>query len=46
VLTASCKTQQRTEHHRLMVAYEVLEAEIGVQAGLDNRLLRKFHSRE
>ena len=32
--------------HRLMVAYQLLEGEIDVQARLDNRLLRKFHGSE
>jgi hypothetical protein len=27
-----------------MVAYHLLEGEIGVQAGLDHRVLPKFHS--
>jgi hypothetical protein len=26
-----------------MVAHELLEGEVDVQAGLDHRLLRKFH---
>jgi hypothetical protein len=30
----------------LMVAHELLEGEICVQARLDNRVLRKFHSGE
>jgi len=46
VLTASGKAQQRAEDHVLMVVHDLLEGEIGVQAGLDNRLLRKFHSGE
>ena len=46
VLTASGKAQQRAEDHVLMVVNDLLEGEIGVQAGLDNRVLRKFHSRE
>jgi len=46
VLTASGQAQQGTEDHRLMVAYQLLEGEIDVQARLDHRVLRKFHSRE
>jgi hypothetical protein len=29
-----------------MVAYQLLEGEIGSQAGLDHRVLLKFHSGE
>jgi hypothetical protein len=43
MLTTAGQAQQGAEDHRLMVAYQLLEAEIDVQARLDNRVLRKFH---
>jgi len=46
VLTASGQAEEGTEDHRLMIAYQLLEGEIDVQARLDLRVLRKFHSRE
>jgi hypothetical protein len=44
VLAAAGEAQKGAEDHLLMVAYDLLEGEIGVQAGLDHRVLLKFHS--
>ena len=44
VLAAAGETQEGAEDHVLMVAYHLLEGEIGVQAGLDHRVLLKFHA--
>ena len=44
VLAAASEAQEGAKDHRLMVAYDLLEGEIGVQAGLDLRVRRKFHS--
>ena len=38
VLSAAGEAEKGTEDHVLMVVYELLEGEIGVQAGLDNRV--------
>ena len=38
VLTASGEAQKGAEDHGLMVVHHLLEGEIGVQAGLDNRV--------
>jgi hypothetical protein len=46
MLAAAGEAQEGAEDHVLMVAYHLLEGEIGVQAGLDHRVLLKFHSRE
>ena len=46
VFPAAGKTQEGSEDHGLMVADHLLEGEIGVQAGLDHRVLLKFQSRE
>lgn len=43
MFAASSKAQKGAEDHRLMVAHHLLEAEIGVQAELDNSVRRKFH---
>ena len=44
VFAAAGEAQEGTEDHVLMVVYHLLEGEIGVQAGLDHRVLLKFHS--
>lgn len=44
MLAAAGEAQQSAKDHVLMVAYHLLEGEIGVQAGLDHRVLPKFHS--
>ena len=44
VLAAAREAQEGPEDHLLMVAYHLLEGEIGVQAGLDHRVRLKFHS--
>jgi hypothetical protein len=44
VLAAACQAQEGAEDHGLMVAYHLLEGEIGVQAGLDRSMLLKFHA--
>ena len=44
MLAASGEAQEGAEDHVLMVAYHLLEGEIGVQAGLDHRVLLKFHA--
>jgi hypothetical protein len=46
VLAIAGEAQEGAEDHGLMVAYQLLEGEVGVQAGLDNRVLRKFHGCE
>ena len=46
VLAAAGQAQQGAEDHLLMVAYHLLEGEIGGQAGLDHSLRLKFHSGE
>jgi len=46
VLATAGEAQEGAEDHGLMVAYQLLEGEVGVQAGLDNRVLRKFHGCE
>ncbi len=43
MLTTARQAQEGAKDHCLMVAYQLLEGEIDVQARLDNRLLRKFH---
>lgn len=43
VLACAGEARQGAEDHVLMVADELLEAEIGVQAGLDHRVPGKFH---
>ena len=44
VLAASRQPQQCTEYHRLMLAHDLFEAEIGRQTGLDRTLDPKFHA--
>jgi hypothetical protein len=44
VLAAAGKAQEGAEDHVLVVVYHLLEGEIGVQAGLDHRVLLKFHA--
>ena len=44
VFAAAGEAQEGAEDHVLMVAYHILEGEIGVQAGLDHRVRLKFHS--
>ena len=44
MLAAAGEAQESAEDHVLMVAYHLLEGEIGVQAGLDHRVLLKFHA--
>jgi hypothetical protein len=44
MLATAGETQEGAEDHVLMVAYHLLEGEIGVQAGLDHRVRLKFHS--
>jgi hypothetical protein len=44
VFAAPRKAQKGAEDHLLMVLDHLLEGEIGVQAGLDHRVLLKFHS--
>jgi hypothetical protein len=44
VLAAAGKPQKGAEDHVLMVADHLFEGEIGVQAGLDHRVLLKFHA--
>ena len=39
VFATASQAQQSAEDHCLMVAYQLLEGEIGVQAKLDNRVL-------
>jgi hypothetical protein len=46
VLSAAGEAQEGAEDHVLMVAYYLLEGEIGVQAGLDHRVRLKFHLRQ
>jgi hypothetical protein len=46
VFTTAGQAQKGAEDHGLMVAYQLLEGEVGVQAGLDNRVFRKFHQCE
>lgn len=46
VLAAAGEAQESAKDHLLMVAYHLLEGEIGVQAGLDRRVRLKFHSRQ
>jgi hypothetical protein len=46
VLAAAGETHQGAEDHVLVVVHELLEGEIGVQAGLDNRVRQKFHEGE
>ena len=46
VLAAAGEAQEGAEDHVLMVAYYLLEGEIGVQAGLDHRVRLKFHLRQ
>ena len=43
MLAAAGEAQEGAEDHVLMVAYHLLEGEIGVQAGLDHRVRLKFH---
>jgi hypothetical protein len=43
VFAAAGEAQKGAKDHVLMVAYHLLEGEIGVQAGLDHRVLLKFH---
>ena len=44
VFPAAGEAQEGAKDHVLMVAYHLLEGEIGVQAGLDHRVLLKFHA--
>ena len=44
MLAAAGEAQEGAEDHVLMVAYHLLEGEIGVQAGLDHRVRLKFHA--
>ena len=44
VFAAAGEAQEGAEDHVLMVAYHLLEGEIGLQAGLDQRVLLKFHA--
>ncbi len=44
VLATAGEPQKGAEDHLLMVAYHLLEGEIGVQAGLDHRVRLKFHA--
>jgi len=44
VLSTAGEAQEGAEDHVLMVADHLLEGEIGVQAGLDHRVILKFHS--
>ena len=44
MLAAAGEAQEGAEDHGLMVVNHLLEGEIGVQAGLDNRVRLKFHS--
>ena len=46
MLAATGEAQEGTEDHLLMVAYYLLEGEIGVQAGLDHRVRLKFQLRQ
>lgn len=46
VFPAAGETQEGSEDRGLMVVDHLLEGEIGVQAGLDPRVLLKFQSRE
>ena len=46
VLAAAGEAQEGAKDHVLMVAYHLLESEIGVQVGLDHRVLLKFHAGE
>jgi hypothetical protein len=43
VFAATGKAQKGAEDHILMVPYHLLEGEISAQAGLDHRVLLKFH---
>ena len=44
VFAAAGQAQKGAEDHVLMIAYHFLEAEIGVQAGLDRRVRLKFQA--
>jgi len=44
VFAAAGEAQEGAEDHVLVVAYHILEGEIGIQAGLDHRVRLKFHS--
>lgn len=44
VLATAGEPQEGAEDHLLMVAYHLLEGEIGVQTGLDHRVRLKFHA--
>jgi len=44
VFAATGEAQEGAKDHVLMVLDHLLEGEIGVQAGLDHRVLLKFHS--
>ena len=44
MLATAGEAQEGAEDHVLMVAYHLLEGEIGVQAGLDHRVRLKFHA--
>ena len=46
VFAGAGEAQEGAEDHVLMVAYYLLEGEIGVQAGLDHRVRLKFHLRQ
>ena len=46
VLAAAGEAQEGAEDHLLMVTDHLLEGEIGVQVGLDHRVLLKFHAGE
>ena len=43
VLAGAGEAQEGTEDHVLMVVHDLLEGEIGVQAGLDRSMRLKFH---
>jgi hypothetical protein len=46
VFPAACEAQEGAEDHRLVVVYDLLEGEIGLQGRLDQRVRLKFHPGE
>jgi hypothetical protein len=46
VFPAAGEAQEGAEDHGLMVAYHLLEGEIGLQGRLDQRVRLKFHAGE
>jgi hypothetical protein len=46
VFPAAGQAQEGAEDHGLMVAYDLLEGEIGLQGRLDHRVRLKFHAGE